>query len=103
MLSDTIHKPIYFSQSTFEDVFQLKYSTPTRPLYSRLMNESENFMAEQLSKYVPKIKQINIVWQIAYKLRLIHFLLIFLKNHVGSTWFIAIQSLYPTRHGLCFG
>lgn len=56
LLSDTIHKPIYFSQSTFEDVFQLKNSTPTRPLYSRLMNESENFMAEQLFLIIAKNK-----------------------------------------------
>ncbi len=54
LLSDTIHKPIYFSHLAFEDVFKLKKSTPTRPLYSRLMNESENFMAEQLLLIIAK-------------------------------------------------
>ena len=56
LLSDTIHKPIY--KKTYSSEIKLKpyISSPTKPLYSRLMNESENFMAEQLFLIISKEK-----------------------------------------------
>lgn len=54
LLSDTLHKEV--SISTFEHTFEMHpyISTPVKPLYKRLMNESENFMAEQLFLQVAK-------------------------------------------------
>jgi D-alanyl-D-alanine carboxypeptidase/D-alanyl-D-alanine-endopeptidase (penicillin-binding protein 4) len=56
LLSDTLHKPVNVSSSNHSLNFKPYKSTPIRPLYSRLMNESENFMAEHLFLTISKEK-----------------------------------------------
>ncbi len=56
LLSDTLKKPVYISESIEEVVFTPYISTPTLPLYHRLMDESENFIAEQLFLMIAKEK-----------------------------------------------
>lgn len=56
LLSDTLHKPVFLANSFVDKNFKTKYSTPTLPLYERLMDESENFMAEQLFLILAKQK-----------------------------------------------
>ncbi len=56
LLSDTLQKPVYFTKELKESLFIPYISTPTYPLYQRLMNESENFIAEQLFLVIAKGK-----------------------------------------------
>jgi len=56
LLSDTLHRPV-FSGSLPENVVLRPYvSTPLIPVYKRLMDESENFIAEQLMLMVAREK-----------------------------------------------
>lgn len=54
LLADTLHQNISISKSSGLKEFKPYVSTPVRPLYDRLMNESENFMAEHLFLQVAK-------------------------------------------------
>lgn len=54
LLSDTLHKPVYLTKELEEVQFTPYISTPTYPIYKRLMNESENFIAEQLFLIIAK-------------------------------------------------
>lgn len=54
LLSDTLHKPVYLTTELEEVQFTPFISTPTYPIYKRLMNESENFIAEQLFLIIAK-------------------------------------------------
>jgi len=56
LLQDTLHKPIGHSTYLKDKKFTTYTSTPTQPLYKRLMDESENFIAEQLFLYISKNK-----------------------------------------------
>ena len=56
LLSDTLHKPVFFSDNSVEGVFKPYVSTPTYPIYKQLMQESENFLAEQLFLIISKEK-----------------------------------------------
>lgn len=56
LLSDTLQKPVYLTNDLEEVSFIPYKSTPTYPLYQRLMNESENFIAEQLFLIIAKQK-----------------------------------------------
>lgn len=56
LLSDTLKKPVYISESIEEVSFRPYISTPTLPLYHKLMDESENFIAEQLFLMIAKEK-----------------------------------------------
>lgn len=56
LLSDTLKKPIYISDPIEEVAFTPYISTPILPLYHRLMDESENFIAEQLFLIIAKEK-----------------------------------------------
>lgn len=54
LLSDTLQKPVILVEDSKEFHLQKFKSTPTFPLYKRLMDESENFMAEQLFLIIAK-------------------------------------------------
>jgi len=56
LLSDTIHRPIYVTNELEDAEFRPFISTPTLPIYERLMDESENFIAEQLFLIISKNK-----------------------------------------------
>jgi len=56
LLSDTLQKPVYLTTELEDVTFTPYVSTPTYPLYQRLMNESENFIAEQLFLIIAKEK-----------------------------------------------
>jgi len=56
LLSDTIKRPVYMTTRLEEGVFKPYISTPTYPIYKRLMDESENFIAEQLLLIIAKEK-----------------------------------------------
>lgn len=56
LLSDTLQKPVYLTKELEKVSFIPYVSTPTYPLYKRLMNESENFIAEQLFLIIAKEK-----------------------------------------------
>jgi D-alanyl-D-alanine carboxypeptidase/D-alanyl-D-alanine-endopeptidase (penicillin-binding protein 4) len=56
LLSDTLHKPVFVARELEKAVFTPYTSTPTSPIYERLMQESENFIAEQLFLIVAKQK-----------------------------------------------
>lgn len=56
LLSDTLQKPVYLTTELEEVAFTTYISTPTYPLYQRLMNESENFIAEQIFLIIAKEK-----------------------------------------------
>jgi D-alanyl-D-alanine carboxypeptidase/D-alanyl-D-alanine-endopeptidase (penicillin-binding protein 4) len=55
LLNDTLNKTVSISNFKTGE-FKPYISTPTLPLYHRLMNESENFMAEQLFLLISKAK-----------------------------------------------
>jgi D-alanyl-D-alanine carboxypeptidase/D-alanyl-D-alanine-endopeptidase (penicillin-binding protein 4) len=56
LLTYTLHRPLY--TGSLPDELELKpyISTPLQPVYKRLMDESENFIAEQLLLMVAKQK-----------------------------------------------
>jgi len=54
LLSDTIQKPIYRANEIEQGVFTPYISTPTQPLYYRLMQQSDNFIAEYLHLIMSK-------------------------------------------------
>ena len=56
LLSDTIKRPIYLANELEDAKFKPYISTPTQPIYKRLMDESENFIAEQLLLIIAKNK-----------------------------------------------
>lgn len=56
MLADTLNKPIQLIDNKLDVPFKPYISTPTYPLYGRLMQESENFMAEHLFLQISKQK-----------------------------------------------
>ncbi len=56
LLSDTLQKPVFITERLKDVKFTPYVSTPTYPLYKRLMNESENFIAEQLFLIIAKNK-----------------------------------------------
>lgn len=56
LLRDTLQKPVYITNEIEGAKFTPFVSTPTYPLYKRLMNESENFIAEQLFLIISKDK-----------------------------------------------
>ncbi len=56
LLSDTLHKPVFLSEKLIEGAFKPYISTPTYPVYKQLMQESENFLAEQLFLIIAKEK-----------------------------------------------
>jgi len=56
LLQDTLQKPISISSKIHTKIFKPYTSTPTQPLYQRLMDESENFIAEQLFLIIAKNK-----------------------------------------------
>jgi len=59
LLSDTLQKPVYLTNDLEDAQFIPYNSTPTFPLYQRLMNESENFIAEQLFLIIAKERTNN--------------------------------------------
>ena len=54
LLSDTLQKPVYLTNELEEVQFTPYISTPTYPIYKKLMDESENFIAEQLFLVISK-------------------------------------------------
>lgn len=56
LLADTLKKPINLIDKKVGMHFKPYISTPTYPLYGRLMRESENFMAEHLFLQIAKQK-----------------------------------------------
>jgi len=54
LLSDTLHKPIYKANEIEEGDFKPYISTPTKPIYDRLMQQSDNFIAEYLFLIISK-------------------------------------------------
>ena len=56
LLSDSLQKPVYLTNEVEDAHFTPYISTPTYPIYKRLMNESENFIAEQLFLIISKNK-----------------------------------------------
>ncbi len=54
LLSDTLHKPVYVSKNYSLQNLNPYISSPIRPMYGRLMNESENFIAEHLFLLISK-------------------------------------------------
>ena len=56
LLSDTLQKPIYISEKIENKRYKPYISTPLHPIYKRLMDESENFIAEQLFLIISKEK-----------------------------------------------
>lgn len=56
LLSDTLQKPVYMTDIMEEVPFKPYISTPTYPIYKKLMDESENFIAEQLFLILSKKK-----------------------------------------------
>ena len=56
LLSDTLQKPIYISEKIENKRYKPYISTPLQPIYKRLMDESENFIAEQLFLIISKEK-----------------------------------------------
>ncbi|HIP47786.1 MAG TPA: hypothetical protein EYG92_02330 [Lutibacter sp.] len=56
LLSDTLHKPIYKANEIEEGNFKPYISTPIRPIYDRLMQQSDNFIAEYLFLIISKNK-----------------------------------------------
>lgn len=56
LLQDTLQKSISIAPSFKKYSFKPYRSTPTQALYQRLMNESENFIAEQLFLIIAKNK-----------------------------------------------
>jgi D-alanyl-D-alanine carboxypeptidase/D-alanyl-D-alanine-endopeptidase (penicillin-binding protein 4) len=56
LLRDTLQKPIYISNNLPNVHFTPYISTPTYPIYKRLMDESENFLAEQIFLIIAKQK-----------------------------------------------
>lgn len=56
LLADTLKTSVTLTNDFQERKFKKHISTPVFPLYKRLMNESENFMAEQLFLVISKNK-----------------------------------------------
>jgi D-alanyl-D-alanine carboxypeptidase/D-alanyl-D-alanine-endopeptidase (penicillin-binding protein 4) len=56
LLSDTLQKPVFITDDIDNEYFKPYISTPTYPIYKRLMNESDNFIAEQLFLIISKNK-----------------------------------------------
>ena len=56
LLSDTLQKPIYKANEIENNNFIPYISTPVKPLYDRLMQQSDNFIAEHLLLILAKNK-----------------------------------------------
>ena len=48
LLADTLNKPVYYQNSEGLNFSSVLYDSPAKPLYIRMMHESDNFIAEQL-------------------------------------------------------